>query len=66
MSSLKRQSPFAIGLGLPDVPRYAAGRALLPPKGHEFVNKIYVYPKRYLKGTAGRSAALDLRRRIPQ
>src|SRR5260370_24388902 len=37
--SLERQSPGAIGAGLPDVPRYAAGRVLLPPDGHEFVNK---------------------------
>jgi hypothetical protein len=39
MSSLKRQSPFAIGVGPSDVPKYAAGRALLLPDGHEFVNK---------------------------
>jgi hypothetical protein len=37
--SLERQSPFAIGVGLPDVPRYAVERALLPPRAHEFVNK---------------------------
>src|ERR1700730_15366106 len=30
--SLVRQSPRAIGAGLPDVPRYAAGRVLLRPE----------------------------------
>src|SRR5438132_729776 len=30
---------FAIGAGLPDVPRYAAAGVLLRPNGHEFVNK---------------------------
>ena len=39
MGSLGRRAPFAIG-PLPDAPRYAAGMALLPPDGHEFVNKI--------------------------
>jgi hypothetical protein len=34
--------PFAIGIGPPDVPRYAAGRPLLPPDAHEFVNKMAV------------------------
>src|ERR1017187_6278310 len=37
--SLERQPPFAIGAGLPDVPRYAMGPVLLPPRAHEFVNK---------------------------
>jgi hypothetical protein len=27
------------GVGLPDPARYAAGPVLLPPEGHEFVNK---------------------------
>jgi hypothetical protein len=38
--SLERRWPLAIGLGLPDVSRYAAGRALLPPDAHEFVKKL--------------------------
>jgi hypothetical protein len=37
--SLERQSPFAIGASLPDVPRYAVERVLLPARAHEFVNK---------------------------
>jgi hypothetical protein len=47
--SLGRQRRFAIIVGLPDVPRYAAARALLPPDGHEFVNKIRTFPEGYSK-----------------
>src|SRR5260221_14486191 len=39
-SSLGRKPPFAIKAALPDVPRYAARRALLPRKPHGIVDKV--------------------------
>src|SRR6267378_2029329 len=52
--SLGRQRRFAIIVGLPDVPRYGAERALLPPDGHEFVNKIRTFPEGYSKAMPSR------------
>src|ERR1700692_4686838 len=58
MGSLGRWPLFAIGAGLPDVPKYAAGRHLLPPDGHEFVNK-----SRRSRASARRAARAPLRER---
>src|SRR5216684_5371411 len=55
MGSLGRWPLFAIGAGLPDVPKYAAGRHLLPPDGHEFVNK-----SRRFRASARRAARARL------
>ena len=41
MGSLGRWPPFAIGAGLPDIPRYGVEQHLLPRAGHEFVNKSH-------------------------
>jgi hypothetical protein len=49
---------------LPDVPRYAAARVLLPPDAHEFVNKTRLSKALTPKGTAHPAAALDRLRRI--